>query len=129
MAWCFVDEASDDVQAVFSALRFEQAVVPAVWTLEISNALAVARKRKRVADKAALDILDVLSSLPILIEPAPTLHDTVRLLTTANQYGLSTYDAAYLDLAVQKGCPLATLDERLRKARHRAGVPRFDPAK
>jgi predicted nucleic acid-binding protein len=46
----------------------------------------------------------------------------------AIEHGLSGYDAAYLELAIRKGLPLATLDEDLQKAAQAAGVDLFQPA-
>lgn len=50
------------------------------------------------------------------------LSDTLQL---ARRYKLSAYDASYLELALRKGMPLATLDEDLHKAAKKVGVKKF----
>ena len=48
-----------------------------------------------------------------------------NILPIAREYGLSAYDAAYLDVAVRHGVPLATLDSALQKAGRKAGIEIF----
>ena len=45
-----------------------------------------------------------------------------QILSGARQHNLSAYDAAYLELAIREGLPLATLDNDLRKAAKTVGV-------
>jgi hypothetical protein len=48
-----------------------------------------------------------------------------NILPIAREYGLSAYDAAYLDVAVRHAVPLATLDSALQKAGRKAGIEIF----
>jgi predicted nucleic acid-binding protein len=48
-------------------------------------------------------------------------------MTLARQEGLTCYDAAYLELAMREGLPIAPLDQQLRQAAARVGVPEFLP--
>ena len=50
LAWCFPDEASDYADAVLIALEGQEVLVPAVWPLEVTIAVAVAQRRKRVSE-------------------------------------------------------------------------------
>ena len=50
-----------------------------------------------------------------------------NILPIAREYGLSAYDAAYLDVAVRHGAPLATLDSKLQKTGEKAGIEIFKP--
>ncbi|MBL8291700.1 MAG: type II toxin-antitoxin system VapC family toxin [Bryobacterales bacterium] len=50
----------------------------------------------------------------------PVSYDGVFDL--ANRHGLTVYDAAYLDLALRAGLPLASLDNALCNAARRCGV-------
>jgi predicted nucleic acid-binding protein len=120
MAWCFEDETSADTEAVLERLRQEEAVVPSVWELEVTNVLLVAERRKRVSEAQATRFLSLLTQLPIRVDVSPT--DLTAVLAAGRRHRLSAYDAAYLVLAERHGIPLATLDEKLAAACRDAGV-------
>ena len=123
MAWCFEDETSQEADAVLDELRMSEALVPAVWPLEVANVLLVAERRGRLERAETAHFLSLLSSLPIAVESAPPTRALGEVLALARDMDLSSYDAAYLDLAMREGIPLATLDERLRTAADRVGIP------
>jgi predicted nucleic acid-binding protein len=54
-------------------------------------------------------------------------HSYDAVFDLAERHGLTIYDAAYLDLALREGQPLASLDARLRKAAAKSGVILFEP--
>ena len=66
--------------------------------------------------------LECLRLLPIAIERRPATWLAQQILPLARTYHLSAYDAAYLELAIREGFPLATLDDDLRHAAAGAGV-------
>ncbi len=72
MTWCFEDEASRESDAVLDMLRDEDAVVPAIWPLEVANVLLVAERRGRLSEAKANRFLELLSQLPIDVESSPT---------------------------------------------------------
>jgi predicted nucleic acid-binding protein len=121
LAWCFEDEATDATEAVLDRLASETARTPALWLLEIANALLVAERRRRLTEFQAARFVELLEELPI--EPDLTPLDLRGLLAIARRFGLSAYDAAYLLLAEQASVPLATTDAALRGAALKAGVP------
>ncbi len=121
MAWCFDDEASHETDAVLDRLQQDEAFVPAVWQLEVTNVLLVAERRGRMTEAQATRFLDLLLRLPIRIDASQT--DVTAVLATGRRHGLSAYDAAYLLLAERLGVPLATLDNKLVSAGRAAGVP------
>ncbi len=127
LSWCFEDERDDYAVAVLLALRHEEAVVPALWTLEVSNGLVMAERRDRTDAAAATRFTQLLQALPIAVDPVERgrgLGPTRRLART---HGLTSYDAAYLELAVRLGVPLATMDRALADAAAEEGVTRFEP--
>lgn len=125
LAWCFPDEASEYADGVLVALEGRTVIVPAIWALEITNALLVGERRKRVRQPDIRRFVELLRGLTIT-EHSQTIADTViNVLPLAREYGLSAYDAAYLDLAVRQGAPLATLDSALQKAGRSAGINIF----
>ena len=89
---------------------------PSFWPHEVLNALLVGEKRKRISKELARSFLDDLAALPIVLEqfPAGIVFDRIQQLS--REHGLTAYDAAYLDLALDSGLPLATLDEDLVRA-------------
>jgi predicted nucleic acid-binding protein len=104
-------------------LKGARAVVPALWHLEMSNALAVAERRSILSaadvDKAMIDIEQIAAQA---VDTDSTVVSIRQSLTTARAFQLSAYDAVYLDLARRVRLPLATLDERLRAAAAHAHV-------
>src|SRR5271169_5521160 len=116
LPWCFADEATEATNAVLTRLRSgDGAIVPAHWPVEVANALLIAVRRKRISPEDAHQFLVDLESLPIRVET--TTRNLVRaaVFPLAEQYGLTVYDAAYLELAMRESTPLMTLDNDLRK--------------
>ncbi len=125
LAWCFPDEASDYADGVLVALEDRTAMVPAIWSAEITNALLVGERRKRIRQPEVRRFLELLKDLRILEDGQPFAETVSNVLPLAREYDLSAYDAAYLDVAVRHGAPLATLDAALQKACRAAGVKIF----
>jgi predicted nucleic acid-binding protein len=120
MAWCFEDEATQATDAVLNRFRDDQAVVPAVWPLEVANVLLVAERRGRLSEAQASRFLELLAQLPIDVENSATA--VAGIVATGRRHTLSSYDASYLLLAERLGATLATLDKSLAKAASKAGV-------
>jgi len=120
MAWCFEDEATDKTDSVLDLLRDDEAVVPALWQLEVTNVLLVAERRGRITEAQSTRFLDLLTQLRIRIDMSQT--NLNALLATGRRHQLSAYDATYLLLAERIAAPLATLDGNLIAAARTAGV-------
>jgi predicted nucleic acid-binding protein len=101
----------------------EGAVVPALWRLEVLNGLQVAvrRGRKNVAYRDAS--LDDLRSLVVAIDPGTNRQAWSATLRLCDRFGLTSYDAAYLELAQRRQPPLATLGGELIRAAQAENVP------
>lgn len=100
-----------------------RAVVPALWHLEMANGLAVAERRKILdAADAARCLVHIEELLAQSIETESDLFRVRQVLEVARAFGLSAYDAVYLETARRGGFPLATLDQQLRAAAARGGV-------
>lgn len=124
LAWCFEDEANSWTDGLLERLRQgDRIVVPAHWPTEILNGRLVASRRKRIkADQPAL-FWDELARLPIETEPALTPSQAKTVLDLGEKYGLTVYDAAYLELARRRNLPLGALDAELRKAAQAESIP------
>jgi predicted nucleic acid-binding protein len=79
-------------------------------------------RRKRITHADAIEFLASIKGLPIQLAD-PVSYD--GLLDLAQRHGLTVYDAAYLDLALREGLPLASLDNALCKAALNSGVALF----
>jgi predicted nucleic acid-binding protein len=122
LTWCFEDEASAATDAVFERVRDEGAIVPGLWHLELNNVLLQAERRGRIDADDIAARLKLIADLPISTDgetAAQAWRDTLNL---ARSERLTTYEAAYLELAVRKGLPLSTRDNELAAAARRRGV-------
>lgn len=88
----------------------------------MANALIGAQRRKRLTEKDRMRLIELYSMLPIRTDTVLDSNAIYRFHTLAMEYGLSTFDAAYLELAQRRCLGLATLDQRLHSAARRAGV-------
>ena len=123
LTWCFEDEATSNTDALLRRLREgDEATVPAHWPIEVTNGLLVAVRRGRISGEKAQRFVQDLVSLPIRIDPESALQASSRVFALAQQHRLTAYDAAYLDVALRAGVPLASLDDDLRNAAAVAGV-------
>jgi len=117
------DEQAPRALAALDALeRGVPAFVPAHWPLEVANGLLMAERRKRATQADVTEALNVLLSLPIEIDGETARRAAGETTALARQYGLTTYDAAYLELAMRRGATLATSDTELAGAAKKAGV-------
>ena len=122
LAWCLPDEGSEYADRVLVALDGQTVVVPAVWALEIANGLLVAERRQRLKQPDVLRFVSLLEGLSIQQDQLSVTESVTKVAPLGRTYGLSTYDAAYLEVAIRHGAPLATLDRTLQQAARRSGV-------
>jgi len=122
MAWCFEDEADAYADSVLNLMDESEALVPCIWPLEVANVLLVAERRKRLTEAASLQFAGLLSELPITVDYESSDRALSEILFLGRQQGLSSYDAAYLELAMREGIPLATRDSKLSKVSRKCGV-------
>lgn len=116
LSWCFPDERGKAGDHLLSRLSNGGAVVPPLWFLEVSNALLMGERRRRLSPEETAEAFDLLSQLPLEIDSRSGFPLAVDLLSLARKHKLSAYDAAYLELARRLHLPLATLDRSLQKA-------------
>ena len=127
MAWFFTDETDAYAEAVEDSLAHAGAIVPTLWPLEVANTLVVGERRKRSTEAQAATWLSYVRALPITLDDETATRAWGDTLNLARTHQLSAYDAAYLELAMRDGLPLATLDERLAKAAGAVGVAKYEP--
>jgi predicted nucleic acid-binding protein len=126
LAWALPDESSAYADAVLAVVEQEGLRVPELWAREIANGLAVAYLRKRITSADERAFLAALSHLVIDVAQASAALTVIRDGTAAAiRYGLTAYDAAYVDLASREKLILATLDTAMRKAAEQSGITIF----
>ena len=125
LAWGFPDETSDYADRVLVALEAQTILVPALWATEIANAVLVAERRKRIRQPEIRRFVELLGNLTVAMDSQTVTESVGNILPLGREYGLSAYDAAYLDVAMRYGAPLATLDGNLQKAGRKAGIDIF----
>ena len=122
MAWLFNDEATPKTDALLTRLTAEAALVPAWWFIEITNVLAMAERKGRITPAQSDAFIADLGKLGIERDDEAPRRAFTFLLTLCRRHRLTSYDAIYLDLAVRRNLPLATLDDDLRKAAKKLGI-------
>jgi len=128
MRWCFENTATPYSEEVLEQLLVgQQAHVPVLWLYEVVSVLAKAQRTASITADKAHGFLEE-RSLDIAVDDEGFDHIFGDVHRLAVEHGLSGHDAAYLELAIRKGLPLATLDEDLQKAARGAGVELFQPA-
>jgi predicted nucleic acid-binding protein len=118
--WYLEDQADDYTAAVGRRLREDRAHVPAIWELEFGNVLRSACIRRRMSATLAQQVIAQIGALPIEVDRHQVRCSETLALSL--RFGLSTYDAAYLELALRLQIPLATRDEAMKAAALASGV-------
>jgi predicted nucleic acid-binding protein len=122
MAWLFKDEATPKTADLLNRLARETALVPAWWFIEITNVLALAERKGRITRAQSEAFIADLGRLELEADDEAPVRAFTHLLALCRTHRLTSYDAMYLDLAVRRRLPLATLDNDLRKAAKQLGV-------
>lgn len=115
----------DFAGVALKALKDSQAIVPSLFALEVANVIAKVESKGIVTEADSQRFITLLGRLNIVIDQATAVHALGDTLNLSRRYKLSAYDAAYLEMALRTGLPLATLDTNLAKAAKTAGVAIF----
>ncbi len=118
LSWFFQDEAAE------IPLRFVGIVmaVPPIWFMELASGFLKAERRGRITRTQTTQTIEILMSMLDRVEVEQNGPVFASLLPLAREQGLSVYDAAYLEMAIRRGYPLATKDGKLTDAAKRCGV-------
>lgn len=122
MAQSFHDERTQVIAEIFDQIAQNGAWVPGLWRIEVLNTLNVGIRRGRINKDDRTKILEHLNSLPIRFDWETHRHCWSTTLHLADRHNLTVYDATYLELALRRQLPLATLDKELRSAAKQEGV-------
>jgi predicted nucleic acid-binding protein len=125
LAWGFTDKGDGYATAILDKMPDLQAYVSGLWPLEVANALLVGERHGRTTPADAARFLAILGTFPITADSETVARAWVETMHLARAHNLSTYDAAYLELAMRLGLPLATLDGKLKAAATAVGITLF----
>lgn len=128
LCWCFENQATEYTEGVFERLAAgAEAHVPFIWPVEMMNALVLAERRTHITPARVTALLEEITQWPIHVDRDGVDRAFQETLALARQYRITAYDATYLELAVRKALPLATLHNNLGKAARAAGVESVRP--
>jgi predicted nucleic acid-binding protein len=116
IAWMYPEESTAGAMAVWRRVAAGGAWVPGLWKLEVANVLELRLRRGRMDAAFVATTLADLESLPIEVDGETDVRAWSETLELARRHKLTLYDAAYLELALRRGMPLASLDRELRAA-------------
>lgn len=122
-AWLLPGQKNDAIDRILTRVAEEGALVPGVWRIEVLNMLLMAERRRRIAGSDRARALAIVGQLPIDVDLETSDRAWAETASLAARFRLTAYDAAYLELAHRAGLPLATLDDDLRAAAAKLGVP------
>ena len=122
MAWLFHDEATAKTAALLNRLATETALVPAWWFIEVTNVLAIAERKGRISSTQSDAFIADLGKLGIERDDEAPDRAFTHVLALCRTHRLTSYDAIYLDLAIRRSLPLATLDDDLRKTAKKLSI-------
>ncbi|BDC50098.1 twitching motility protein PilT [Bryobacterales bacterium F-183] len=125
-SWCFPDEQTAYTNGALRSLRSGQhrVVAPTLVVFEVTNSVLTGVRKKRITSTHATAFLQAFSKLPLVLDDTCVVTD---LFGISERYGLTAYDAAYLEVALRLKLPIATLDRRLSNAAFDAGLRVYQP--
>jgi predicted nucleic acid-binding protein len=123
IGWVHPSQATEQTAAMLDAIGQGASLdVPALWPLEVANALTVLARRRKITGDEKLAALGWMRALRVRVDHEMASLAFSRLAELAAAHHLSVYDAAYLELAQRHQIPLGCKDGPLRDAARRAGV-------
>ena len=119
MRWLFKDGSEADrdyAEKVANLVETHDVYVPALFVPEAANVISRALKAKVISKTDSISCFDLIEDMAATVAPLADTKAVMHLALRSFDDSLSAYDASYLLLAESLSCPLATLDQDLRKA-------------
>ena len=118
------DEKDPDIDKIYQKIKHDdEKQVPQLFWYEITNLFKNLERRRRYSNDRVMEFYQTLATISLICDRETGIEYSKKLLRLCNDYNLSSYDAAYLELAERKNATLCTLDESLRAAAKKYGVP------
>lgn len=125
LAWHYADEATPALDSLLDGFESgNRAFVPTIFLYEVANSLVVNERKKapRSTPVQSGTFLAQLKALPIETDSESSGQAWQKTMELARRHRLSVYDAAYLELSLRSGLPLASADPLLVPAAKKEGV-------
>ena len=123
LPWFFADEKNGASDIILTEVYRDGAMVPALWPIEMGNALTMGLRRRRITDPDYFKSIAALAEIPVTVEPLDPKRALANVPPLATKHGLTFYDAMYLELAMRLSVSLATFDAEIIRAARAVGVP------
>ena len=123
IGWVHPAQATKETSAMLDAIADGATLeVPALWSLEVANALVVLVRRRKLSEAERQEGLGWLRGLRLRVDHEMSALAFTRLSELAAAHQLSVYDAAYLELAMRRRLVLGCKDGPLRTAARHVGL-------
>jgi len=123
IAWLVTEELPSANTRIYETVPANVLVVPSHWPIEISNALRSRMRAGQLSVTEFQSIMERFDQLTVHVHPPLELDEILPFANFALTHNLTTYDAAYVQLALGRNIPLATLDRAMRTAAQRLNIP------
>ena len=121
--WVYQGQATSETDSLLNEVAAGATViVPALWFLEMSNVLLMAQRRHRLTAMQRKAAMEKLTAMQLTVDEEGTRNAFGKTSELAEKYGLTIYDATYLELASRRSLPLASRDEALKNAAKQCGL-------
>ena len=118
------DEKNPRVDKMYDKIENEdEKHAPQLLWYEMANIFQNLIRRRRYKNEEVVQFFPHLAAIRLTTDHETGAAYAQKLLRLCNDYQLSSYDAAYLELAERKRAVLCTLDENLRAVAKKYGVP------
>ncbi len=125
ISWILKETGPANRPDLYGTISDAGVVVPAIWSLEVTNGILQALKRKRLTEFQLAQYLPILDALRVEYEDMSYARALSAVFQLALEHGLTSYDASYVELARRRGIPLVTGDDRMATAARNMGVELF----
>ena len=119
-AWFIESQANAYTDRLLDRLADERVYVPGIWPAEFTSIFLVLERRGKLRAEQVQAILRLASRYPITVDVERV--PLAKLCRLSRQYGLTAYDAMYLELAIRMDLPLCARDGALIQAVRMAGL-------
>ena len=125
MSWCLNEGTIKASSKILNSITKYGIMAPGLWVYEVTNTLAVSVRKNKLTVSDVHGLMNDIQLLPIEFDK-PTTENMSNIFHIANEYKLSAYDAAYIELALRANIPIASFDKEIVKVSGQLGIKIFN---